>query len=43
MIFYLIKRKIKKLSNIIKLLYYIFKGNENGAYTLLNNIINDKI
>jgi hypothetical protein len=40
MIFYLIKEKIKKLNNIVKLLYYIYKGNEHGAYTKLENIIN---
>lgn len=40
MIFYTIKRKIKKINNIIQLLYYIYKGNENGAYTKLENIIN---
>jgi hypothetical protein len=38
MIFYLIKRKIQKLNNIIKLLYYIYKGNEHGTYTMLANI-----
>jgi hypothetical protein len=41
MIFYLIKRKLKKINSIIKLLYYIYKGNDNGAYTMLDNIIND--
>jgi hypothetical protein len=40
MIFYLIKRKIKQTHNIIKLLYFIYKGNDNGAYTMLDNIIN---
>jgi hypothetical protein len=38
MIFYLIKRKIQKLSKLIKLVYYIIKGNEHGAYTMLSNI-----
>lgn len=38
MIFYIIKRKIKQTHNIIKLLYYIYKGNEHGAYTMLANI-----
>ena len=38
MIFYIIKRKIQKLSKLIKLVYYIIKGNEHGAYTMLSNI-----
>ena len=41
MIFYLIKRKIQKLNNIIKLLYYIYKKNNDGAYTMLANIIDE--
>jgi hypothetical protein len=41
MIFYTIKRKLKKINNIIKLLCFIYNNNSDGAYTMMDNIIND--